>query len=296
MLTLFVLECIIKVREKGNVMSTTVMLHKERANYAWSYIIDHKYYVAVTPRGSLLEQMVHVLTEIQDTFDLFGKEVTVVSTTLLRSVLYDLTLSFPSMRFVPVADSEVARVFRNVMNRAGEDKGLVRRKTRNSNTLYICSDASKSASHNMCGWAWFSTVEGSSGYGFGVSEHRSTVSAELEGILHAIIDNSGVKQKNLHIYCDSQRSVEWAQALLSKRLTTTKIGAASGRLLALVHEARKVVEVKNVTVEWVRGHRSHRLNVAADYLSREARIAAGHHKKLRKDAPQVTAIVSFIDQ
>jgi ribonuclease HI len=273
--------------------NTIIMLHKERQSYAWSYIIDRQRYITTTPQSPLLEQIIHVLTEVREKFDLYDEPVTVCSTTLLRSVLYDLTLTFPNMHFVPVTDSDVGRVFRRVMTRASAPEV---RKARRGKTLFICSDASKSATTDMCGWAWFSTTEGKEGYNFGVSEHHSTVSAELEGILHAIVENGNTEHTTIHVYCDSQRSVEWAQAIVLGKLKSSQTASLRGRLMNLTHEAREVAERKNVKIQWVRGHGNHRLNVAADFLSREARLAANRYQRLRKDSPNVEAVLTFIGE
>jgi ribonuclease HI len=274
--------------------NTIIMLHKERASYQWSYIIDRQRYVTSTPACALLEQVIHVLTEIREKFDLYDENVTVCSTTLLRTVLYDLTITFPNMHFVPVTDSDVARVFRRVMTRASSV--VETRKIRRSKTLFICSDASKSSTTDMCGWAWFSTIEGKEGYNFGVSEHHSTVSAELEGILHAIVENGNTEHTTIHVYCDSQRSVEWAQSLVLGKLKTSQTVSLRGRLMSLVHEAREIAAHKNIRIQWVRGHGNHRLNVAADFLSREARLAANRRQRLRKDSPNVEAVLTFISE
>ena len=274
--------------------NTIIMLHKERKSYEWSYIIDRQRYVTYAPAGALLEQIIHVLTEIRDEFDLYDEPVTVCSTTLLRAVLYDLSITFPNMHFVPVTDSDVGRVFRRVMTRASTVEN--RKTRRNGKTLFVCSDASKSATTDMCGWAWFSTVEGKKGYNFGVSEHHSTVSAELEGILHAIVENGDTEHTTIQVYCDSQRSVEWAQGIVLGKLKSSQMEALRGRMINLVHEAREVASRKNVRIQWVRGHGNHRLNVAADFLSREARLAANRRQRLRKDSPNVEAVLTFIGE
>lgn len=272
----------------------TVLLYKERLNYQWSYIIDRVRYTVMTPPCSLLEQLVHLLTDLRDKHDLYDEDVTVCSTTLLRSVVYDLSVSFPSFRFVPITDSDVAKVFKRVASRASTS--VIRKNNTKNKTLFVCSDASKSASTDMCGWAWFSTMDGQKGYNFGVSEHRSTVSAEMEGILRAIVDNAWTEHTTIHVYCDSQRSVEWAQSVLYRKQFNSNGSAATGRLLRLIHEARKVATEKTIRVEWVRGHRNHRLNMAADFLSREARLAANRQSRLRKGDHAIEAVLTFIDQ
>lgn len=264
-----------------------VLLTKERGTREWSYLIDStRYYVATD--GNLLEQTVGVITALRETHNLYNANVSICSTYFVESIFYDLTLIFPTMKLIPIVDADIARIFKKVVARST----TAGTRTKQGDTLFVCSDASKGAKGNLCGWAWFSSAAGQKSYNFGVSEQHSIVEAEFEGILHAIIDNGNTSHNTIHVYCDSQRSVEFAQALLAGKLKSIK-SATSKRIMALADAAVEVAVRKNVKVQWVRGHRSHRLNVGADYLSRQARFASERQGRLDPQDREIRAVMSL---
>lgn len=264
-----------------------VLLYKERTKAVWSYVHGNTRY-SLDANGPLLEQLVHVITHIRDTHDLYDENVVICSTAFVKSIFYDLTLIFPMIKFIPVKDAEIARIFHKVMERSAvRSRGSMK-----GDTLFVCSDASKGGTGSLAGWAWFSSASDKKSYNFGVSEHHSIVDAEFEGILHAIVDNANTRHKTIRVYCDSMRSVEFAQAMLEGKLHTLKV-MENKKILKLMDVVLEVAKVKNVQIQWVKGHRSHRLNVGADFLSRQARVVAEKRQRLAKTDQEVVAIMSL---
>lgn len=292
-MTLLLKVGILTVRREKETMSepTVVLLYKDPVAFQWSFLINHQKYTITTPKSALLEQMVYVITDLKDLFNLHGEAFTICSPSLIRNVLYDLTLIFPTVNFVPLADHGVNKVFKRVLNHAGKP----RKNNPVKGTVFICSDASKASNTTLCGWAWYSTAGGDSGFDFGVTEHRSIVHAELEGILRAIVSNRNNNFTTLHVSCDSKQSVDWANDLLFSRIVKDyMITPLTPTMKTLYLQARQVAKEKAVRLQWVKGHKNHRLNTAADYLSREARLAAHRHERLDRTSPQVTGVLSFM--
>lgn len=275
-------------------MGSQVILMQKRG-HSWYYLVNREHYVVPASTGTLLEQFVNVVTYIRDKHDFYDQHIIICSGMLVKDVVPSLTMAFPLVTFVPIIDSGVGNVFQKVMTSAFEDRQ--RRPAKAGSTVYICSDASYGASAGLAGWAWVSTVAGVADYNFGVSEQTSIVHAELEGILHAVVDNGKRKFSTIHVYCDSQSSVEWARDIMNgKHLKEHLLRTMSKRLQTLALAAREVASRKNVRVEWVRGHKSQRLNVGADYLSREARIAASRNGRLNADSAKVHAVLDIISR
>lgn len=272
--------------------STVVLLHKDADPALWTVMVNQQKVTLSTPKCPLLEQLVYVVNDIMDLFELHDKQVTFCSPSFVRSIFYDLVLIFPQVQFVPLADKETARVFNHVMTRTSDP---VPRKKNPRGTLYVCSDASKSSTSDLCGWAWYSTLPGEDGYDFGVSVHSSIVHAELEGIMRAIIANKNTNFTTLHVFCDSMQSVKWANDILFPLTLKNSITRTLDEpMMNLVAMSRKVTERKKVKVQWVKGHSIHRLNTAADFLSREARISANRMERLSKASPKVEGVLSFL--
>lgn len=273
-------------------MSSQVILMQKRG-HEWHYLVNREYHVVPSVKGTLLEQFVNAVTYLRDTHDFYDQHIIVCSGMLVKQIVTPLTLAFPLVTFVPINDSGVQNVFHNVLDAASANRQ--RNPSRAGSTLYVCSDASSEPSVGLAGWAWVANVAGVADYNFGVTEQSSIVHAELEGILRAIVDNGKRKFTTIHVYCDSQRSVEWAEAILgSKNLRDYFFKTMNKRLIALALAAREVAQHKRVRLEWVRGHKSQRLNVGADYLSREARIAASRRERLDSDSAKVHAVLNII--
>lgn len=273
-------------------MSSQVVLMQKRGA-DWYYLMNREHFIVPAIKGTLLEQFVNAVTYIRDEHDFYDQHIIVCSSMLVKDIVPSLSLAFPLVTFVPVIDSGVLNVFQKVMTSAFEDRQ--RNPSRAGSTLYVCSDASYGAAAGLAGWAWVANVAGVADYNFGVSEQSSIVHAELEGILHAIVDNGKQKFSTIHVYCDSQRSVEWAEAIINgKRLREHLFKTMNKRIQVLAMNAREVAQNKRVRLEWVRGHKSQRLNVGADFLSREARIAASRHGRLKADSAHVHAVLDII--
>lgn len=265
----------------------TVFLRKDKENYKWSYLIDMTHY-SVYSTGNMLEQLVDVITVIRDTHDFHGSEITICSTAFMRALFEDLKLIFPHMNLIAITDNDLSKLFTKIMSNAATS--TYRKRNRR---LFVCSDASKSPSVDLCGWAWFSSDNsGAQNYNFGVGKENSTVTAEFEGILHAIIDNADKGYNTIHVYCDSMQSVECAQkAILSLKRVMPLFAKTNKRLAKLIEEAYFVSLTTNIRIEWVRGHKSHRLNMGADYLSRRARVTSERRGRLTTDDVEVNAVM-----
>lgn len=275
-------------------MSEIVFIQK--CGHTWCYLLGQDYYTVDYTPGSLFEQLIHVVSHIRDVHDYYDKHFIVCSSMLVKEVTSMLQKTFPAVSFVPIQNSGVMHVFQQMMDYARESRPA--RGSRVGNTLYLCSDASLSNSTlGLSGWAWVSNVGGKLHYNFGVSEQRSIVHAELEGILRAIVDNRKTRFSTIHVYCDSQRSVEWVNRLLyDSKTRESLLRTLDKRILVLVDIAREVALQKRVRVQWVRGHRTHRLNVGADYLSREARRAAARRGRLPLDSVEVQAVLEVVSR
>lgn len=267
--------------------TSTVFIQKSKETYKWVYLVDSVRH-EIMSSGTMMEQLVDVITNIRDAHNLHDVKVTVFSTSFLRILHSDLVLTFPHMNLIPVVDPDLTRAFNKVMK-----KSMVVSKKKNR-VLFVCSDASKSPKINVCGWAWYSSdTTGATNYNFGVGYEHSTVTAEFEGIMHAIIDNADKDYTTIHVYCDSKFSVESAQFMMTKKKPIPSFAYGNKRLLKLIDEAWEVGQRKNIRIEWVRGHKSHRLNLGADYLSRKARLASEQNMKLAKDDLEVAAVMSM---
>jgi ribonuclease HI len=271
----------------------TILLTKEKMTQRWGHTLEGTYNTITVPKTALFGQVVHVLSEISV---LAGENtVNVASPLFMRGSLQHLQFAFPNLKLVPVNDSGMQRLFFRKLEHIKNPSTAPQRKNQDR-TLYICSDASKSAKHDRCGWAWYSTNAGeATRFNFGITEQSSTMRAELEGILKAITENKDSEYKKIHVYCDSQRSVELAKHILETSDSQLNIGRLEPRVQVMAFEARRIASFKNVTVSWVKGHRKHRLNVAADYLSREARLATEKFTKLPRTAPQVEVLNLFFN-
>jgi ribonuclease HI len=262
-----------------------IFLQKSKEDYKWSYIIDDTRY-SILSSNDMLSQMVDVLTRIRDTHELHDADVTVFSTAFIKRFHSDMKKIFPAMSLIAVVDTDLIRLFRKIMV-----TDTVRGSKKNNKTLFVCSDASRSPLVNICGWAWFSSDNsGSTNYSFGVSEEHSIVTAEFEGIMHAIVDNASKDFTTLHIYCDSKHSVDVALEYLKSK-TIPNFAINDKRMRKLMEEVYVISKQKNVRIEWVRGHKSHRLNMGADYLSRKARQASERYSKLTKTDAEVNAVM-----
>lgn len=276
-------------------MSSQVVL-VQKFGHNWGYLIGHEYRALTVERGSLLEQFISIIDQIRDAHDFHDEHFILCSSVLVREVVPHLTSIFPLVTFVPIRDTGVMQVFRRVMEYANASRPT--RGSRAKNTLYVCSDASYGQTAGLSGWAWVSNHGGVPDYNFGVSEQSSIVHAELEGILHAIVENRKKKVSTIHVYCDSQSSVAWADEILhgSFKKLDAVTRSLSKRTQALALQAREIATEKNIRIEWVRGHKAHRLNVGADYLSREARRAASRWERLDADAPHVLAVLEVVSR
>jgi ribonuclease HI len=95
--------------------------------------------------------------------------------------------------------------------------------------------------------------------------------------MQAIISNSETTANRIHIYSDSANAVDMYNYDLVEGIIPRE--ARKHGLVGVAKEAIEVINDRSVTVEWVKGHRQHRLNMIADAISRNARkkFVAGHN-------------------
>jgi ribonuclease HI len=170
---------------------------------------------------------------------------------------------------MPITEASVSSFF----DRAFEQ--TVPRRRVNQNILYIGSDSSGGHTGVLAAWAWAS--DGVTGaYDFGNSGHVNVNVSEFEGIMNAIVANADSTASRIHIYSDSANAVDMFNYDLVEGIIPRE--ARKHGLVGITKEALAVIQNRTVTVEWVKGHRKHRLNMIADSLSRHARkkFMSGH--------------------
>jgi ribonuclease HI len=256
-------------------MTTTrvVLLRKIRSSREdWAYIVDRTQYVSHTNGGPMPEQFIDVMEEIRAEHAANGEKLVVISPSLVASIEEEKDELYPDVKFMKLADSAQLAAFMKVFtnptpNKRGQGK-----------TLFIGSDASGGHHETISAWAW-ATSGNDANYSMGICEFRDINISEFEGILRAIIENQDADYEKLHVYSDSQRAIDYFERAIEKDESLTF--TSDNYLAELVDEVREIVVQKSVRVEWVRGHRGHRLNTAADVISRHARKSAQSGKSIR---------------
>lgn len=248
-------------------MASQVVFAKKNRNSRsnWAYLVDNKSGLFTAPDAELTIQIGTMIEHLQSTMDV-EDSMTVVSPQLNIHSRRELEILFPQMNFMVIEENSTSTFFNRLMAQP-----TLRRRP-NQNTLYIGADSSAQVTagtnQTNSAWAWCSDgVNGS--YDFGYSGEVNVNVSELEGIMQAIISNADHAANRIHIYSDSMNAVDMFNFDLSESIIPRE--ARKHGLVGLAKETMNVIQSRPVTVEWVRGHRQHRLNMIADSISRVAR-------------------------
>lgn len=262
--------------------NNVVLLQKVRKTSAtWMYVYNNRKFV-VHSEGDIFNQFLDAVLSIQSNMN-NKAHLVIISPSFIKQIEATMHELFPEVTFIAFEGTSL----RNIFGRAFQDEVKIRSGSQNR-TLYIGADASGGHEESLSAWAWCSSgVEAS--YGMGICPVRNNNYSEFEGILRGIVDNRNTSCGRMHVYSDSRNAIEfYEQAVVNGE----DLEALSGTYLTeLVEEAREVSNEANITLEWVRGHRNHRLNQTADYISRLARKGAQTGRNLR--AVQVEADALF---
>lgn len=248
-------------------MAAQVVFAKKNRNSRsnWAYLVDNKSGLFTAPDAALTFQIGTMVEHLQTIIN-FEETVTIVSPQLNLHSRNELKILFPDVNFMVINETSLATFFDRAMAQTN-----LRRRT-NQNTLYIGADSSGKAmlgtNRVNSAWAWCS--EGINGsYDFGYSGEVNVNVSELEGIMQAIVSNAENPANRIHIYSDSMNAVDMFNYDLIENIVPRE--ARKHGLVGLAKETMNVIKDRPVTVEWVRGHRQHRLNMIADSMSRVAR-------------------------
>lgn len=242
------------------------MRKKRRSRSNWAYLVDNQSGLFTAPDGCLTVQIGTLIDHLRGNVELEDK-FTIVSPQLNAHFRSELEVLFPEVHFMLINESSLTTFFDRTM---AQTTPLRRRA--NQNTLYIGADASAKASIEtkqvFSAWAWCSDgVNGA--YDYGYSGEVNVNVAELEGIMQAIVSNAESTANRIHIYSDSANAVDMFNYDLVESIVPRE--ARKHGLVGLAKETISVISDRTVTVEWVKGHRQHRLNMIADAISRNAR-------------------------
>jgi ribonuclease HI len=254
-------------------MTSVVFIRKMRNTRSdWAYLSDHGKGTMTAPDGDLTVQMGTVIEFLVRST---GEDITVISPQMNAQTRDNMLVLFPKAHFMPITESSVNTFF----DRAFEQTAPRRRV--NQNILYIGSDASgghlspDGVTNIPAAWAWCSDgVNG--GYDFGDSGLVNVNVSEFEGIMNAVVANADSTARRIHIFSDSANAVDMFNYDLVEGIVPRE--ARKYGLVSMAKATMEVVNSRAVTVEWVKGHRAHRLNNIADSISRHARkrFTAGH--------------------
>lgn len=243
-----------------------IFMRKNRNSRSnWAYLVNNKSGLFTAPDGCLTVQIGTMIEHLQTVINT-EDSMTIVSPQLNANSRKELEVLFPEVRFMVINESSLSTFFDRVMTQP------VARRRANQNTLYIGSDASAKATidtnRTYAAWAWCSDgINGS--YNYGYSGEVNVNVAELEGIMQAIISNAESPANRIHIYSDSANAVDMFNYDLLENIIPRE--ARKHGMVGLAKETIEVIQDRLVTVEWVKGHRQHRLNMIADAISRNAR-------------------------
>jgi len=263
-----------------------VLLQKVRTSKtSWVCIIGNQKYLIET-EGTILEQFYTAVENIQARTS-ESDDLVIISPSLISMIEETIRELFPQILFIKFDKSALGTVFLQRF------KVETLRKTYSGRTLYVGSDASGGHHKTLSAWAWASGGKGGS-YGMGICGFRDNNIAEFEGILRGIVENRESHFDRIHIYSDSQRALEFFErAVVNDGNIPFLHGSYFEELIA---EAKEVMGEKVVTHEWVRGHRTHRLNTTADCISRHARMSAQTGKNLRTVNLEADAMFSLFNK
>lgn len=237
-------------------------LHRTRST--WAYLVNDNNGLFHAPDGCLTVQIGTVTEHLHEEIVGLNENLTIISPQLNRHTMGELNQLFPEVHYMTITESSIGQFF---------DKAIAQtslRKKLNPNTLYIGADASAMGFPEPihAAWAWCSDgVNGS--YNFGDSGAVNVNVAELEGIMQAIISNAEHSANRIHIYSDSANAVDMFNYDMADNIVPRE--ARKHGMVGLAKDTIEIIHDRKVSVEWVKGHRQHRLNMIADSISRLAR-------------------------
>jgi ribonuclease HI len=268
-------------------MATTkvVLLRKMRKSATdWAYLVGHESTVFTTNGGPIVEQFIDVVEDIKDNHVGPDEKLLIITRAFSHIIAVEAKELYPEVTFLKLSDAAQAAAFLKAFSAPAPAK------RGQSRTLFIGSDASGGHEGTICAWAWCTNGKNAN-YSMGICEFRDINISEFEGILRAIIENQDTKFDRIHVYSDSKNAIDfYNRGVVGNEV----LNITEGNYLAdLVTEARQVINRRHVTVEWVRGHRSHRLNTAADVISRHARMSAQSGKNIRQMQEEADVMFSI---
>lgn len=265
--------------------TTMVLLRKiRRAKFQWEYVVNGQKFL-FTSEGDLFEQFFNAVEDVKSQLD-DDVNLVIMSPSLITMVEEPIREIYPDILFVKLNDSTMTTAFERAFNVD------VTMRRANARTLFIGADASGGHQATISAWAWATHgVDGS--YGMGICEFRDNNMSEFEGILRAIIENKDAPYEHFHIYSDSKNAIGYFEESM-KGVNLDIIG--DSYLADLVDEVRFIAQAKKVTIGWVRGHRQHRLNMAADVISRHARKSAQSGKNVKTMMLEADAMFALFNQ
>jgi len=262
---------------------TVVLLAKARRTRAtWNYVVGSDHGTLTGKDEDLLAQMAKIVDMFVSLYE--GEQIAVVSPQLVTYVRRGLQEKFPEIPFIPLT-SDLYGLFDRAFNQPSQ------RRRDNTNTLYVCSDASGGHMGIPAAWAWCSSGVNSD-YGIGFSGRVNTNVAELEGLMSAIIAHEAHPASRVHVYSDSSNAVDDVASLAKGIMPKSAILHG---LTDLGEQTAEVMARRKVSVEWVRGHRQHRLNSMADSMSRFARHQFTQGKTLDQFTQETDALHAILD-
>lgn len=132
--------------------------------------------------------------------------------------------------------------------------------------ITVAADGAAAGNPGPGGWAWYVSEEQWKAGGCG-----GTTNNRME--LEAVIDALDTLDGPLHIICDSRYVIDCATSWIRgwKRRGWRKADGTPVKNRELLEQIDTLLDGRDVTFEWTRGHDGHALNEAAD---RRARAAA----------------------
>lgn len=246
-----------------------VYIRKTRSTRStWAYLSPNSGRgTIIAPDGDLTVQMAFVVDSLR--VELGSSALTIVSPQMNKVTQQEMEVFYDDCTFMPIVEHSVQGFFDRAFTQP------VARRRSNQNTKYLASDSSGGHHSNHdksqfvpASWAWCSDgVDGS--YDFGFSGDVNVNVSELEGIMNAVVANADAPVNRLHVFSDSANAVDMFNYDLAEGIVPRE--ARKHGLVPLAKEAMQVAQHRNITVEWVKGHRQHRLNNIADVISRLAR-------------------------
>jgi len=261
-----------------------VLLQKVRRNRAgWNYMADREKF-SFQSEGTIVDQIIDVVIDIQKNVAPNGEKLFIISHSIISIVDAIAKDLFPEITFMKLSDANLIAAFANAFVVPSY------KKSNDQKTLFIGSDASGGHHETISAWAWATE----SSYSMGVCEFRDVNISEFEGILRAIIENRENAATKFHVYSDSTCAIAYFTAAV---LGDEELEFVKGTYFVdLISEVKEILSLKTVKVEWVRSHKTHRLNGAADCLSRHARRSAQGGKSLKTTVVEADAMFTMFSR